>query len=155
MSLAKSREGVEIGMSQKTCRCTILQPRGIGGKRRQSFLFYGSILCSRLVGCKIVPDLNGATEMKQILHTTLFTLLLGSGLFDAHAQTVPDSLSGKKAGSDKEYTIEEVTVVGKHTPSEVIPAQVLSGRQLQKLNTVSVADAIRYFPVYRSRTTAA
>ncbi len=83
--------------------------------------------------------------MKQILHTALFAFLLGSGSLYVHAQDVPDSLSGKRTGSDKEYAIEEVTVVGKHTPSEVIPAQVLSGEQLQRLNTVSVADAIRYF----------
>lgn len=39
----------------------------------------------------------------------------------------------------------EVEVVAKRKQSEVIPVQVLSGEELQKLNSNSVADALRYF----------
>ena len=41
--------------------------------------------------------------------------------------------------------IDSVSVVGRRTPEKIIPAQVLSGEELRKLNAHSVADAIRYF----------
>ena len=41
--------------------------------------------------------------------------------------------------------IAEVTVVSRYNHKEVIPSQTLSGEQLEKLNTQSVADALRYF----------
>lgn len=47
--------------------------------------------------------------------------------------------------SDTVRHIDEVVVVGKLTYQEVIPSQKLSGTQLEKLNTHSVADALRYF----------
>lgn len=43
------------------------------------------------------------------------------------------------------YDIEGVTVYGRQSSSKIIPAQELSGAELQRLNAVSVADAIRYF----------
>ncbi|MEG0648098.1 MAG: hypothetical protein RR471_13155, partial [Bacteroides sp.] len=39
----------------------------------------------------------------------------------------------------------EVTVTASRIPKEVIPVQILSGAQLEKLNAHSVADAVRYF----------
>ncbi len=45
---------------------------------------------------------------------------------------------------DSVQTIEEVVVEGKHY-EEVIPAQKLEGKELQRLNSYSVADAIRFF----------
>ena len=41
--------------------------------------------------------------------------------------------------------IDSVVVVGTFRPEKVIPAQVLSGERLQRLNAHSIADAIRYF----------
>lgn len=46
---------------------------------------------------------------------------------------------------DSTFQIKEVTVLGRNTPPAIIPAQVLSGNELKRLNVVSVADAIRYF----------
>lgn len=44
------------------------------------------------------------------------------------------------------YSIEQVSVMGsREIARDVIPAQVLSGEELQRLSVVSVADAIRYF----------
>ncbi len=45
---------------------------------------------------------------------------------------------------DTTYTLREV-VVREGTRKEVIPSQKLSGKELEALNTFSVADAIRYF----------
>ena len=48
----------------------------------------------------------------------------------------------------KLYAIDEVVVTaGRHkfNVESAMPAQILSGRELEKLNTLSVADAIRYF----------
>ena len=45
---------------------------------------------------------------------------------------------------DSIHTIREVVVVGKESP-EVIPAQVISGEKMERLNSLSVADALRFF----------
>ena len=45
----------------------------------------------------------------------------------------------------RKYEIGEVTVYGRRTLPKIIPAQELSGTELERLNVVSVADAIRYF----------
>ena len=55
------------------------------------------------------------------------------------------SYAQKHVGSlDSIHTIKEVVVVGNNTPS-VIPAQVMTGDELQRLNSMSVADALRFF----------
>ena len=64
---------------------------------------------------------------------------LGPGTAAAFAR-VPDS-----ARLDRMQHIDSVVVVGTFLPEKVIPAQVLSGERLQRLNAHSVADAIRYF----------
>ena len=38
-----------------------------------------------------------------------------------------------------------VTVTGRRPQQEIIPAQVLSGEELRRLNSNSIADALRYF----------
>lgn len=53
--------------------------------------------------------------------------------------------SQEKTDTTKIFSIEEVTVIGNKIQKEVIPVQVLSGKQLQKLSVHSVADAVRYF----------
>lgn len=45
----------------------------------------------------------------------------------------------------KTYKIDEVFVEGKRIMREVIPVQTLSGKEIERLSTNSVADAIRYF----------
>lgn len=52
-----------------------------------------------------------------------------------HKGTVLDSIQ----------TINEVVVSGRGIQKEIIPVQILSGEQLKKLSTHSVADALRYF----------
>lgn len=42
-------------------------------------------------------------------------------------------------------SLEELVVTAKPTPNEIIPAQILSGEELKKLSSNSVADALRYF----------
>ena len=45
---------------------------------------------------------------------------------------------------DSIHSIKEVVVVGNNQPG-VIPAQVMGGEELQRLNSLSVADALRFF----------
>ena len=45
---------------------------------------------------------------------------------------------------DSIQRLDEVVVTAKKY-KEVIPAQILKGEELQRLNSFSVADAIRYF----------
>ena len=63
-----------------------------------------------------------------------------------YSQNGSDSLT-RKAYPDslRHYSIDEVTVYGQNQPSRIIPAQELSGKELQRLNALSVADAVRYF----------
>lgn len=53
--------------------------------------------------------------------------------------------SQEKSDTTKTISIEEVVVTANRIQKEVIPVQVLSGKQLQKLSVNSVADAVRYF----------
>ena len=46
---------------------------------------------------------------------------------------------------DSVQHVREVVVTSKLTFREVIPSQKLSGQQLERLSTQSVADALRYF----------
>ena len=55
--------------------------------------------------------------------------------------------------TDSIRNLGEVVVKAK-TYKEVIPAQTLKGEELRKLNSFSVADAIRYFRDCKSKTTA-
>ena len=63
----------------------------------------------------------------------LFTI--HSSLFTATAQSYFDSLQH----------VREIVVVSKPAMREVVPSQKLNGEMLEKLNTHSVADALRYF----------
>src|SRR5574344_1667075 len=47
--------------------------------------------------------------------------------------------------SDTIHHIREVVVTSKPTYREVIPTQRLNGKQLKRLNSQSIADAMRYF----------
>ena len=60
---------------------------------------------------------------------------LHSSLFTATAQSKLDSLQH----------VREIVVVSKPAMREVVPSQKLNGEMLEKLNTHSVADALRYF----------
>ena len=74
-------------------------------------------------------DLNKATMLVVCLFVTSFTLK------SAHFEAM-----------DTVKTLGEVSVVREYKPYiEVIPAQKLDGEELQRLNSQSVADAVRYF----------
>ena len=51
----------------------------------------------------------------------------------------------EKEKSDTTLSLGEVTVTAVRPQTEVIPAQKLSGKDLERLNSNSVADALRYF----------
>lgn len=55
-------------------------------------------------------------------------------------RSVPDSLYQLK-----NIVLEDVIVTGKKFEKEVIPAQVMTHKDIERLNALSVADAIRYF----------
>ena len=54
-------------------------------------------------------------------------------------------LCAQVVDSTKTYHIDEVSVSAQRIRKEVIPVQMLAGKELQKLSVHSVADAIRYF----------
>lgn len=49
--------------------------------------------------------------------------------------------------------LEGIEVVSHQTFKDVIPSQTLTGKELEKLNSLSVADALRYFSGLQIRTT--
>ncbi|TKG90144.1 TonB-dependent receptor [Puteibacter caeruleilacunae] len=53
--------------------------------------------------------------------------------------------SQTKVDTSKIYNLKEVSVVRKKLRSEIIPVQVLAGKELKSLSVYSVADAVRYF----------
>lgn len=50
--------------------------------------------------------------------------------------------------------LDEVVITASTLHKEVMPVQQLQGEQLQRLASHSVADALRYFRAYRSKTMA-
>ncbi|MBQ0115288.1 MAG: TonB-dependent receptor [Bacteroidales bacterium] len=77
--------------------------------------------------------------MRRIFLVALMIILLGQ--FATLAQT--DSLRHSRL--DSMQYLNDVVVYGRRPFVEVIPAQVLSGKRLEGLNSHSVADAIRFF----------
>lgn len=72
--------------------------------------------------------------MHRLISIVFFALL---SLQIAAAESMPTTADSLVA--------EAVVVRGSRTPREVIPVQILSNKQLERLNAYSVADAIRYF----------
>lgn len=77
--------------------------------------------------------------MTRISVISVLFLFLAVG--NIHAQETGKS---QIADSVRVLTIDEVTVIGRQNRA-VVPAQVLSGNELQRLNSHSVSDALRYF----------
>lgn len=53
--------------------------------------------------------------------------------------------TGKADADTVPHKLNEIVVTAKSPQKEVIPAQVLSGEELERLNSNSIADALRYF----------
>ncbi len=79
----------------------------------------------------------------------LTVALLQIGVSLSAAQQGRDSLSSMQytlsIDTLRTFNIGAVTVKASRTPKEAIPVQTLSGEELQKLSSHSVADAVRYF----------
>ncbi len=86
-----------------------------------------------LMQTKILPLTGAWAKNMRRTAIIIFFLLAMSGT--AQARTILDTL----------IRVDTVLVTGRRIENDVVPAQVLTGRELQRLNTVSVADAIRYF----------
>lgn len=59
--------------------------------------------------------------------------------------TLPAFASSAAPADTLIHQLKEVVVTARNTGDDVIPAQVLSGDELHRLNSNSVADALRYF----------
>ena len=73
------------------------------------------------------------------------TILLTALTAIAVAQTPSDTVWYSLHALDSLQEIEEITVTAKRRDKEIITPQKLEGKTLQRLNSLSVADAIRYF----------
>ena len=71
----------------------------------------------------------------------MLIILIAAMPWIAAAQGAPQAADIR---NDSVYAIGEVTVVGSKG-RDIIPPQTLKGAQLKALNTVSVADALRFF----------
>ena len=67
---------------------------------------------------------------------SLLLILFSALTVNAKAQT---------SQQDSVHTIKEVVITARLTQREIVPAQSLEGAELQRLNSQSVADALRYF----------
>ena len=74
----------------------------------------------------------------------LFLILFLSCVFPQDAAVLPAPDAGLEEFADSVVTIGEVSVVGKKA-QEIIKPQSISGAELERLNSLSVADALRYF----------
>ena len=55
------------------------------------------------------------------------------------------SAKAQTSQQDSIHTIKEVVITARLTQQEIVPSQSLKGVELQRLNSQSVADALRYF----------
>jgi vitamin B12 transporter len=76
--------------------------------------------------------------------TTFFTSQLQKVVFTVFVLTATLIFSQSRKDTIKEQTIITVNIKKKNF-KEILPAQVLSGEELERLNSQSVADALRYF----------
>ena len=86
--------------------------------------------------------------MKQFYLSFLcLAFIAGGGISTVKASDKTDSTKLRRYVSrlDSIQKIDEVVVVGQSAKDEVIPAQVMKQEQIERLNALSVADAIRYF----------
>ena len=74
----------------------------------------------------------------------LFLILFLSCVFPQDAAVLPVPDAGLEEFADSVVAIGEVSVVGKKA-QEIIKPQSISGAELERLNSLSVADALRYF----------
>ena len=70
-------------------------------------------------------------------HITIFVLLTMSSTLWAQ--------QSQRSRFDSIQHVDEVVVVSRYNHKEVIPSQTLNGEQLERLSTLNVADALRYF----------
>ena len=70
-------------------------------------------------------------------HITIFVLLTMSSTLWAQQSQL--------SRFDSIQHVDEVVVVSRYNHKEVIPSQTLNGEQLERLSTLNVADALRYF----------
>ena len=73
--------------------------------------------------------------MKTSRSISLSILLLLFGAFQIKAQSKLDSIQ----------QLGEVVIVEEYIPKDIIPVQSLKGKDLERLNAHSIADALRYF----------
>ena len=74
----------------------------------------------------------------------LFLILFLFCVFPQDAAVLPVPDAGLEEFADSVVAIGEVSVVGKKA-QEIIKPQSISGAELERLNSLSVADALRYF----------
>ena len=58
---------------------------------------------------------------------------------------MPVEVSAEEHTDSLSHQLREVVVTARKPNEDIIPAQVLSGEELRRLNSNSVADALRYF----------
>ncbi|MBQ5894581.1 MAG: TonB-dependent receptor [Rikenellaceae bacterium] len=82
--------------------------------------------------------------MKRSLHTLLSIIALTYACVTRAQYIEGDSLRNHSI-TDTVHRIDAVVTTAQRRAPETVPAQVLAGQELKRLNVVSVADAIRYF----------
>ncbi|MBQ5595650.1 MAG: TonB-dependent receptor, partial [Rikenellaceae bacterium] len=82
--------------------------------------------------------------MKRSLHTLLSIIALTYACVTRAQYIEGDSLRNHSI-TDTVHRIDAIVTTAQRRAPETVPAQVLAGQELKRLNVVSVADAIRYF----------
>jgi outer membrane cobalamin receptor len=97
-----------------------------------------------VLGRCILISISVIIILNELMVTTFFTSQLQKVVFTVFVLTATFIFSQSRKDTLKEQTIVTVNVKKKNF-KEILPAQVLSGEELERLNSQSVADALRYF----------
>jgi len=114
---------------------------------------FGALLSKgsfRLLSNLIVTEYNRLEQMIQKIKIHLYfitALLLIIVLFESASLNCAAQKTKTHAPdpADSIHLIQEAKVTALHIPKEIISGQQLCGKELQSLNQLSVADALRYF----------
>lgn len=121
--------------SQKTCHYVLVL---YALEERAANCFVCFCVLQRIIpaiDCTFLPCRN--MNQQRMFIVCLWVVMLPVLLF-AQETTVADSVG-------KEFRIDEVTVSARPLEKDVILPQRLRGEELERMNALSVADAIRYF----------
>ena len=83
----------------------------------------------------VILLVNSKMKLSSVVKTCIFVMSF----------IITNFIQAQSIDTTKVYSLREVVVVARKIQTEITSVQTLTGKELEKLNSYSVADALRYF----------